>query len=151
MASEPPVLRPAMPDDAEAVATVLRRSQRSLGFLPELHTDAEDLDFVSSVMFPDCSVVVAEVEGEVIGFSAWSRGWLDHLYLLPEWTGRGMGAALLGRVKADQDRLDLWTFQANSGARRFYERHGFVAVEFTDGAGNQEKLRDVRYRWTRRG
>jgi hypothetical protein len=32
-------------------------------------------------------------------------------------------------------------------ARRFYERHGFVAVEHTDGAGNEEREPDVRFLW----
>ena len=38
-------------------------------------------------------------------------------------------------------------FQKNEGARRFYERHGFTAVEWTDG-DNEEGAPDVRYRWT---
>ena len=41
----------------------------------------------------------------------------------------------------------LWTFQDNAGARRFYDRHGLRAVELTDGAGNEEKMPDVRYAW----
>ena len=40
----------------------------------------------------------------------------------------------------------LWTFQSNHGARRFYERHGFVAVQHTDG-DNEEGAPDVRYEW----
>ena len=34
-------------------------------------------------------------------------------------------------------------------ARRFYEARGFRAIRFTDGAGNEEKTPDVRYRWER--
>lgn len=45
------------------------------------------------------------------------------------------------------DGLQLWTFQVNGPARRFYERHGFAAVEETDGAGNEEREPDVRYVW----
>jgi putative acetyltransferase len=41
--------------------------------------------------------------------------------------------------------LRLWTFQRNAGARRFYERNGFAAVELTDGLGNEEREPDVRY------
>ena len=37
------------------------------------------------------------------------------------------------------------TFARNAGARRFYERHGFVAVAFGDGTGNEEGEPDVRY------
>jgi hypothetical protein len=42
--------------------------------------------------------------------------------------------------------LRLWTFQANAGARRFYERHGFGATEFTAG-DNEEGAPDIRYEW----
>lgn len=38
-------------------------------------------------------------------------------------------------------------FQLNDKARRFYERRGFVAVEFGDGTGNEEGEPDVRYHW----
>jgi hypothetical protein len=39
------------------------------------------------------------------------------------------------------------TFQSNAGARRFYEREGFVAVEETDGRGNEEGAPDLRCVW----
>jgi ribosomal protein S18 acetylase RimI-like enzyme len=45
------------------------------------------------------------------------------------------------------DGLQLWVFQKNVGARRFYERHGFRLVELTDGAGNEENEPDARYEW----
>ncbi len=44
---------------------------------------------------------------------------------------------------------ELWTFQTNLPARRFYERHGFIAVRWTDGASNEERAPDVRYVWGR--
>ncbi len=43
--------------------------------------------------------------------------------------------------------LQLCTLQSNTGAHRFYEGHGFVAVERTDGRNNQEQAPDVRYEW----
>ena len=33
----------------------------------------------------------------------------------------------------------------NTGARRFYERHGFVEAGRTDGRGNEEGVPDVLY------
>ena len=44
--------------------------------------------------------------------------------------------------------LQLWTFQVNDRARRFYERNGFTIAEMTDGAGNQEREPDIRYSGT---
>jgi len=43
--------------------------------------------------------------------------------------------------------LQLWVFQLNEGARRFYERHGFRLVKLTDGAGNMERTPDALYEW----
>ncbi len=48
---------------------------------------------------------------------------------------------------AAEDGLELWTFQVNARARRFYERHGFVEVDRTDGGHNEERQPDVRYAW----
>jgi GNAT superfamily N-acetyltransferase len=50
-------------------------------------------------------------------------------------------------TKAREPRLVLWTFQANSAAIAFYLREGFVEIERTDGAGNEEGLPDVRMIW----
>jgi predicted N-acetyltransferase YhbS len=66
----------------------------------------------------------------------------------PGWTARGIGSQLVRLTQARRPAgLELWTFQVNDGARRFYERHGFRAVELTDGAGNEERQPDVRYVW----
>ena len=67
----------------------------------------------------------------------------------PRRRARGLGLQLLEKAKEAYAELSLWTFQQNLRARRFYERHGFVAVTETDGADNEEKLPDVLYRWRR--
>jgi hypothetical protein len=43
--------------------------------------------------------------------------------------------------------LSLWTFQRNAFARQFYEKHGFVLADQTDGAGNEEGEPDALYVW----
>ena len=83
----------------------------------------------------------------MIGIIAFREGWIDQLYVLPKTQGQGVGTALLAVATSAWPELMLWTFQRNTGARRFYERHGFVAVEETDGSLNEEKEPDVRYCW----
>jgi GNAT superfamily N-acetyltransferase len=91
---------------------------------------------------------VAERDRRVVGFAGVSPGWLDHLYVDPEAQDAGIGTALLDHAKRLQPGgLELWTFQRNTGARRFYERHGFALVERTDGSGNMEREPDARYAW----
>ena len=59
------------------------------------------------------------------------------------------GARLVDVAKRRRpDGLQLWTFASNAGAQRFYERHGFVARERTDGSENEEGAPAIRYRWS---
>lgn len=84
----------------------------------------------------------------IVGFMVTSPGLIEQLYIDPAWQHRGIGTGLLDQAKARQpDDLQLWAFQQNTGARAFYEAHGFTAVEWTDGADNEERTPDVRYRW----
>jgi GNAT superfamily N-acetyltransferase len=118
--------------------------------LPDLHTPEEDLAFIRDVVFPKCRVLAASVDGEIVGFCAFREGWIDHLYILPEYQGRGIGSALLTRAKEEFPHFQLWTFQRNNRVRHFYEARGFVLAELTDGQGNEEKEPDVRYVWEER-
>ena len=43
--------------------------------------------------------------------------------------------------------FQLWVFQQNATARRFYERRGFVLVRETDGSDNEERTPDALYAW----
>jgi ribosomal protein S18 acetylase RimI-like enzyme len=55
---------------------------------------------------------------------------------------------LLDHAKALRPNgLQLWVFQRNAGARRFYERHGFRLVKLTDGSANMEREPDALYAW----
>jgi GNAT superfamily N-acetyltransferase len=75
-------------------------------------------------------------------------GWIEYLYLRPSAVGRGIGSRLLEQAKSVLGSpIRLYTFQANHGARRFYERHGFHVVAFGDGSDNEERCPDVLYEW----
>lgn len=43
--------------------------------------------------------------------------------------------------------LRLTVFQQNVGARRLYERHGFILTELRDGKVNEENEPDAVYLW----
>lgn len=100
-------------------------------------------------MFKTCAFWGAFDGAVMIGMIAFRKDWIDQLYVLPDAQRRGTGTELLGVAQRSLDRLQLWTFQRNMHARRFYEARGFALVRETDGAGNEEKVPDALYRWTR--
>jgi hypothetical protein len=53
------------------------------------------------------------------------------------------------RKRAASTPSNCGAFQTNTRARRFCEARGFRAIRFTDGADNEERTPDVRYRWER--
>lgn len=145
------MLRLALPEDTSGVATVLIESRRVfLPFAPFAHPEHEMREWVRDVLVPGGRVMVWEEHGDIVGVLAISEGdglsWIDQFYLLPEFVCQGIGSKMLMLSHAMlQKPIRLYTFQQNEGARRFYERHGYKAIELTDGQGNEERCPDVLY------
>jgi GNAT superfamily N-acetyltransferase len=143
------VLRPGLLEESDEIAAVFVASRRASvpAIPPLLHDDDDVRRWVPTQMRAARATWVAEAQGAVVALMIVAEGWLEHLYVAPGWTGLGIGSRLVALAQADQLALELWAFQANVGALRFYERHGFVAVEETDGRANEEQTPDVRYEW----
>ncbi|MFF9297986.1 GNAT family N-acetyltransferase [Streptomyces sp. NPDC014764] len=143
------VIRRAAGSDAAEVAEVwLRSFTTALPDVRRAHTDDEVRAWIREVVVPGQETWVAAVDGSVVAMMVREGDDLDQLYIDPAWQGRGIGGRLVDVAKErSPSGLTLWTFQVNEAARRFYERHGFVAKEWTDGLRNEEREPDVRYEW----
>ena len=145
-------IRQARSADAVHIAHVHIAARRAaMPWLPEVH-HAHEVQVYFSKLLDSQECWVAEIEGEVVGFSVLKDGWLDHLYVAPKSQNLGVGTQLLELAKSRSPaRLELWAFQGNHRARGFYAKHGFVEVEWTDGSSNEEKTPDVRLIWRTSG
>jgi GNAT superfamily N-acetyltransferase len=150
-------IRPASPRDAEPIATLYLAARRiHLPYAPLAHSEAEVRRWVAEILLPaGRSWVLSQApEGAVLGFlsdapeepDVGNEGgaWIEQLYVHPAHTGQGLGTRLLRHALARLPRpLRLYTFEPNAGARRFYERHGFVLQARGDGSGNEEGCPDL--------
>jgi tRNA dimethylallyltransferase len=136
--AEDVVLRPAAAEDAESLFDVQRRaSLAGLGHIypPDLYRfpdEAVRARWREAVDGGATEVVVAERGERVVGLAAWTDGWLDGLYVLPEEWGSGVAgrlhdAALRGIAERGAQAARLWVLEHNARARRFYERRGWRA------------------------
>jgi pimeloyl-ACP methyl ester carboxylesterase/GNAT superfamily N-acetyltransferase len=144
-------IRRAGPEDGPSLGDVWLTSWRATFDFPPAHPDDDVRRWLADEMLPANEVWVAadrEAGGRVVGFMALSTAMVEQLYIAPDWIGHGIGDRLIELAKARRsDGLDLWCFQVNAFARRFYERRGFVPITLGDGSGNQEHQSDVRYAW----
>ncbi|MDJ1008784.1 MAG: GNAT family N-acetyltransferase [Paracoccaceae bacterium] len=147
MPAQPPI-RPGLPADAPAAAAILNAWIDDRPWMPRVHSPKEVEDFYREFVFVRRRVWVAgdPVEGFMAMDETGETAMVTALYLAR--TGRGLGRAFLDLAKARHDRLELWTFVANTRARRFYEREGFREVRRT-GGDNEEGLPDILFRWER--
>jgi len=104
-----------------------------------------EADWQSRVRGPEAAAVIAYLDGRPAGMGGGFRdlpGWL-HIVAMwtdPAWRGHGAGRAVLEHLKAWSAaaglRVHLDVETSNQGARRLYERAGFVAT------GETRPLRD---------
>lgn len=149
MSPAPFRLRPARSTDAGRVGAILSGFIDETDWMPRIHKREDEQAFAADLVARGW-VTVARRRGEVVGFLARDGAEVAALYVARSARGQGVGRALLDRAKRQSPRLALWTFQFNDPARAFYEAQGFHEVNRTGGAGNDEKLPDIRYAWERR-
>jgi GNAT superfamily N-acetyltransferase len=150
MAGMTPAIRRGQAGDARAAADLYLRARaaglRAGSMPPGVHDDGDVRAYFATHIVKRCELWVAEEAGVLLGILVLKGDWVDQLYVDPDLTGRGLGADLLAVAKRERPHgLRLWTFSSNTGAQRFYERHGFVEVRRTDGRDNEERAPDVLY------
>ena len=79
---------------------------------------------------PAASVLLAQRAEEAVGVALLRPDWLEGLYVLPEWWGKGVADELHDRgLEIVRDlgsaQIHLWVLEGNTRAKRFYERRGW--------------------------
>jgi ribosomal protein S18 acetylase RimI-like enzyme len=91
-------------------------------------------------------VVLDKHTSAVIGFLAYTSDSVSNLYVHVDHQNKGIGSMLLDIAKKNSSGvLRLFTFEANTRAQQFYERHGFKIIR----RGFEEfwQLADIEYEW----
>ncbi|MYD92676.1 MAG: GNAT family N-acetyltransferase [Chloroflexi bacterium] len=167
--AEPWTVRPATPDDAEAIESVRIATWKACyrGIVPD--------DYLDSLTVKSSRVaglrtgieraevgrsLVAVVGSRIIGMGFAGPPEDDQLpartgevfavYVLSEWQGRGVGRALLERLTSSLRALGyrsaiLWTLRDRLPTRRFYESNGWELDGAKDSLDLQGRVHLVRY------
>ena len=136
-----------LPARSEDVGVILKLI-RDLGEYERLsHDIVATEDGLRAWLFgerPVAEVVLAYVDGAVVGFALFFHNfstflgrpglYLEDLFVVPEWRGRGIGQRLLRHlaglaVERGCGRMEWTVLDWNEPARRFYERMGARVME----------------------
>lgn len=140
-----PPLRPARSTDAGKTAAILERHYRDNPWIPNPPGGVELIDCCAT-MIDRGWVTIAQGAGRVAGFIARDGAQIHALYVAEGFARRGLGRLLLSHAKEQAPALALRTLRDNTGARRFYNREGFVQSG-VPGICTDTGLPDIPYAW----
>lgn len=142
-------LRPATTGDLPGIATLYAQARSAAvpQMPPAVHSPSQIHGWVTGWDLSSREVWVAEA-GDLLAFLTLTGSWLDSLYVAPAGQSSGVGSALLEVAQSLRpEGFALWVFESNVPARNFYQRHGLVELERTDGTDNEERSPDIRMIW----
>ncbi len=127
---------PIQPDDNYQIETANWRDLNSLRYLEQVcfPKDAWPMwDLIGVLTFSNVVRLKAVVNNHMVGFVAGDQrtseriAWIATIGVLPEYRGRGIGAALLRACEKqiDMPRIRLCVRASNDTAIRLYDREGY--------------------------
>jgi ribosomal protein S18 acetylase RimI-like enzyme len=141
-------MRSARSQDMAVCASIVNDWIDGTEWMPRVHTHADVVKHYEDEVSTKRQTIVAVDGARVRGFVTLSRdGFITALYVEEASRNMGIGGLLLARAKRElSPEVNLYTFQANEKAVRFYLRHGFAEINRTTG-DNEENLPDILMEW----
>jgi GNAT superfamily N-acetyltransferase len=133
------IIREAVPSDIGTIHDFILALADYEKLAHEVRTDRASLDKYLFGPRPMAEVLIAENEGEAIGFALFFHNfstfegrpgvYLEDLFVIPEARGLGAGKALLSRlaqlaIERDCARLEWWVLDWNAPSIAFYRSLG---------------------------
>ncbi len=104
-------------------------------------------EYFKNVVAVENQLWVYDLDNKSIGLLGIAGEFIDRLYVDPSYHRRGFGQALLDHAHMlSPHHLWLYTHQANSRARAFYEKNHFKAEKFGVSPAPESEP-DVEYHW----
>ena len=145
------IIRKAVPGDEQMLAYIQTESWKAAfaGILsPEELERCTDIQKAEQMYYgvlrrEGCNMAIELVDGKPHCIAAWGKnrcdlgdtvGELICIHSLQNNRAKGYGSAMMNYVldqlqQANYESVILWVFEANTRARKFYEKHGFELTE----------------------
>lgn len=135
------VIRPAAITDSEALTNISYAAKRYWNYPKEYFDIWENELTITPAYIQNNKVYVAEVDGQIVGYFSLvevkddfragkvfiKKGfWLEHIFILPGYIGKGIGTQLINYLKSLCQKLciDKIRILSDPNAKGFYEKIG---------------------------
>ena len=138
-------IRDATRDDLPALGEIVLAWEQRTGWMHSSYSAAEITGFLSDA-FADRTILVAGTPAQAYLAFDPERQRIGGLY--SSISGKGIGKALIDKIKQGRDYLWLNTHEPNLAAQKFYKREGFVEIS-NEGAEPSNIVPEIRMEWRR--
>lgn len=139
------MIRPFRKGDADEVAALwLTVNLECHHFIPADHFYTY-YDTLKEVL-PQGEVYVMEENGLICGFIGMGGNYIEGLFVLPAYRGKGIGKALLEQCRKRHRALSLCVYEKNENAVAFYTKAGFRKDQISVNEHTEE--REFLMRWS---
>lgn len=141
-------MRSARSQDMAVCAAIVNDWIDQTDWMPRVHTHEAVRKHYEEDEKIKRQTIVAVDGSRVRGFVTLTRdGFITALYVEEASRNQGIGGLLLARVKRElSPEINLYIFEANEKAQKFFSRHGFAEINRTTG-DNEENLPDILMEW----
>jgi putative acetyltransferase len=125
-------IEPYTDNDKEEIINVWEKSVLATHHFLDPIDFREIKTLVQKINFNDFEVYCLKQNNQIAGFIGVAKRKIDMLFILPEYTGKGLGRKLTEFALSELNANKVDVNEQNENAVKFYEKLGFKTYERTD-------------------
>ncbi len=138
------IIRTGLSGDAEKCAEIVSTWINDTDWMPCLYTQSELIRMIQKAI-PQREVWV--FGRPIMGYLSFNVELSQVVALYTKIHRKGIGKALLDKIKGRYEYINLWSHSANINAHRFYLREGFTPVNFKERG--EDGIPETQFEWRR--
>ncbi len=124
--------------DIDAVMQIWKKENIKAHYFISKEYWENNYEYVKKVL-PDSEIYVYTNKNKIEGFIGINNNYIEGIFIDTTSQNKGIGTALLNKVKRNKKRLTLNVYKKNKKAISFYKKNAFIIIEEKFDENTNEK------------